>query len=118
VDLSLPDETIFFHFKFHHIRIFTYLAVTILPHIHPSMTGPQEGTIGDDLVVKPVPASVRQHLDSRKDPRDDDEAFLDEEVAEDVAVTDGFPLHLPPRHHHIVYRRSVQDTVDMSDYGQ
>ncbi|XP_054274250.1 A disintegrin and metalloproteinase with thrombospondin motifs 16-like isoform X2 [Macrosteles quadrilineatus] len=79
-----------------------------------------EGTIGEDLVVKPVPASVRQHLDSRPDPEAkdvDDEAFLDEEAAEDVAVTDGFPLHLGPRHHHIVYRRSVQDSMDMSDYA-
>lgn len=71
--------------------------------------------------MKPVPASVRQHLDSgprRRD--DDDEAFLDEEAEEDLAVRDGFPLHLPPRHHHIVYRRSPQDSADgeMSDYGQ
>lgn len=55
----------------------------------------QEGTIGHDLVVKPVPASVRQHLDSKRrgcDP--DDEMFLDgedEDGAEDEAVA-GFPL--------------------------
>lgn len=75
----------------------------------------QEGTIGSDLVVKPVPASVRQHLDQVGD---DDEAFLDEEVAEDVAVSGGFPL--PPKHHHIVYRRSIPDPTEgeLSDYGK
>lgn len=76
----------------------------------------QEGTIGGDLVVKPVPASVRQHLDHRTD--DDDEAFLDEEVEEDVVSRGGFPL--PPKHHHIVYRRNIADPADgeLSDYGK
>lgn len=80
----------------------------------------QEGTIGPDLVVKPVPASVRQHLDSgrRRDVDDDDEAFLDEEAAEDVAVKSGFPLPLALSHH-IVYRRSTPlPDPDLSDYGQ
>lgn len=81
----------------------------------------QEGTIGPDLVVKPVPASVRQHLDSgrrRNADDDDDEAFLDEEAAEDVAVKSGFPLPLALSRH-IVYKRSTPlPDPDMSDFGQ
>lgn len=107
----------------------------------------QEGTIGHDLVVKPVPASVRQHLDSNtKDP--DDELFLDEEDdASDEAVR-GFPLgkdsnrdvlfedaaspgedarpgrrrlrRAAAHHAHIVYKRAGSESAespDLSDYG-
>ncbi|XP_046677312.1 A disintegrin and metalloproteinase with thrombospondin motifs 16 isoform X2 [Homalodisca vitripennis] len=79
-----------------------------------------EGTIGDELIVKPVPASVRQHLDTNHPSLsrdDDDEAFLDEEAGEDEAVREGFPLQ--PKHHHIVYRRSISHTIDqeLSDYA-
>lgn len=76
----------------------------------------QEGTIGHDLVLKPVPAHVRQHLDNSRDKNeDDDEMFLDDEAMEDEAVPGGFPL--APQHKHIVYRRSVQETDQFSDYG-
>ena len=92
----------------------------------------QEGTIGHDLVVKPVPASVRQYLDQSDLLKQgvDDEMFLDEEgeeIQEDMAVETGFPLRrvqgtnsseLQPQHH-IVYRRSSQqdEAPEFSDYG-
>jgi hypothetical protein len=92
----------------------------------------QEGTIGHDLVVKPVPASIRQHLDHSDLSKHglDDEMFLDEEgeeIQEDIAVETGFPLRrvkgtnsseLQPQHH-IVYRRSSQENEgpESSDYG-
>ncbi|XP_063217945.1 A disintegrin and metalloproteinase with thrombospondin motifs like isoform X2 [Bacillus rossius redtenbacheri] len=83
-----------------------------------------EGTIGHDLVVRPVPAGVRQHLDQA----DDDEVFLDEEdegLAGDVAVRAGFPLRrsrrsrAPQGRQHIVYRRSAPaDPEDpLGDYA-
>jgi hypothetical protein len=92
----------------------------------------QEGTIGHDLVVKPVPASVQQHLDQSYVSKHgmDDEMFLDEdgeEIQEDIAVETGFPLRrvqgtnsseLKPQHH-IVYRRSSRqnEAEEFSDYG-
>ncbi|ODN03816.1 Venom metalloproteinase 3 [Orchesella cincta] len=41
----------------------------------------------NDLVVKPVPTSLRTHVSKP----DDDEAFLDEELADDWVVKKGFP---------------------------
>lgn len=92
----------------------------------------QEGTIGHDLVVKPVPASVRQHLDQPRDSKrgDDDEMFLDEngeDIQEDVAIETGFPLRRiqstsnsePKPQQHIIYRRSSSqfEEPEFSDYG-
>jgi hypothetical protein len=92
----------------------------------------QEGTIGHDLVVKPVPASVQQHLDQPRLSKHgvDDEMFLDEDgedIQEDIAVETGFPLRrvqsangseLKPQQH-IVYRRSSRqnEEPEFSDYG-
>nr|CAD7589824.1 unnamed protein product [Timema genevievae] len=77
-----------------------------------------EGTIGHDLVLKPVPASVRQHLD-------DDEMFLDsegEDISEDVAVGSGFPLRRSRRsaaaaHRHIVFKRDGAHDDTLGDYA-
>uniref|UniRef100_A0A1B6E598 Peptidase M12B domain-containing protein n=1 Tax=Clastoptera arizonana TaxID=38151 RepID=A0A1B6E598_9HEMI len=74
-----------------------------------------QGTIGHDLVLKPVPAHIRQHLDSEEEEDDDDEMFLDEEAADDQVVSGGFPL--APQHKHIVYRRDIQDPDQFSDYA-
>ena len=81
-------------------------------------------------MVKPVPASVRQHLDTERNRDDDDEMFLDaegEDIQEDVAVQSGFPLRRiqrtdnskPTPQHHIVYRRSSPEKQEepYSDYG-
>ncbi|XP_021914006.1 A disintegrin and metalloproteinase with thrombospondin motifs 16 isoform X2 [Zootermopsis nevadensis] len=91
-----------------------------------------EGTIGHDLVVKPVPASVRQHLDQPRDSKrgDDDEMFLDEngeDIQEDVAIETGFPLRRiqstsnsePKPQQHIIYRRSSSqfEEPEFSDYA-
>jgi hypothetical protein len=65
----------------------------------------QEGTIGSDFVVRPVPSSVRHltptppesHKEEDEDEEDDpndDEMFLDEEPGQEEAVSSGFPL--PP----------------------
>ncbi|XP_075227661.1 sol narae metalloprotease isoform X2 [Lycorma delicatula] len=93
-----------------------------------------EGTIGHDLIVKPVPASVRQHLDerrknSRNKDDDDDEVFMDDEVAagEDFVSIGGFPLpaairnytsqNNQRRHTHIVYKRSENSDSQFNDYA-
>jgi hypothetical protein len=83
-------------------------------------------------VVKPVPASVRQHLDQPHLSKDgvDDELFLDEDgedIEEDIAVKTGFPLGRvqstngsePKPQQHIVYRRSSHhnEAPEFSDYG-
>jgi hypothetical protein len=78
------------------------------------------------LVVKPVPASVQQHLDQPlRSKHGDDEMFLDEDgedIEEDVAVESGFPLRrirsTKPQQH-IVYRRSSgrNEELESSDYG-
>ncbi|XP_023723551.1 A disintegrin and metalloproteinase with thrombospondin motifs adt-2 isoform X2 [Cryptotermes secundus] len=86
-----------------------------------------EGTIGHDLVVKPVPASVQQHLDKQPlhSEHGDDEMFLDEDgehIQEDVVVDSGFPLRrirsTKPQQH-IVYRRSSahNEELESSDYA-
>ncbi|GLG99686.1 Uncharacterized protein GBIM_06093 [Gryllus bimaculatus] len=94
-----------------------------------------EGTIGHDLVLKPVPARVRQHLDDAAEDADadaeesaeDDEAWLDEageDPRDDVAVGGGFPLGRArraapePTHPHIVFRRSASAAGPPSDYGE
>nr|CAD7437999.1 unnamed protein product [Timema bartmani] len=84
---------------------------------NPNANNP-EGTIGHDLVLKPVPASVRQHLD-------DDEMFLDsegEDISEDVAVGSGFPLRRSRRsaavaHRHIVFKRDGAHDDTLGDYA-
>lgn len=78
-------------------------------------------------MVKPVPASVQQHLDKQplRSKHGDDEKFLDEDgenIQEDVAVESGFPLRrirsTKPQQH-IVYRRSSarNEELESSDYG-
>lgn len=93
----------------------------------------QEGTIGHDLVVRPVPSSVR-HLLSPSD----DEMFLDghdEDIENDVTVDTGKKIKDSGKkrkkqrrkkrdaeekyHGHIVYKRSKTKGEDeSSDYGE
>ncbi|RZF38947.1 hypothetical protein LSTR_LSTR017517, partial [Laodelphax striatellus] len=98
-----------------------------------------EGTIGHDLIVKPVPAGVRQHLDDKQNDDDDvieredyidDELFLDDETAAGEAYVspDGFPIQRPSNRtsffgrrnqdiiSHIVYKRNGSEEADLSDY--
>ncbi|XP_059485648.1 A disintegrin and metalloproteinase with thrombospondin motifs like isoform X3 [Neocloeon triangulifer] len=57
-----------------------------------------EGTIGKDLVVRPVPSSVRHLVPAEEDEGDeeyegsDDEMFLDEEQEDEEVMKAGFPL--------------------------
>ncbi|XP_021956004.1 A disintegrin and metalloproteinase with thrombospondin motifs 18 isoform X3 [Folsomia candida] len=49
-----------------------------------------DGMVGSNLVVKPVPTTLRQHSPTPK--RDDsDEAFLDDEMGDEWVVKNGFP---------------------------
>lgn len=81
----------------------------------------QEGTIGRDLVVKPVPASMR-HLVAKPD----DEVFLDarnEDIQNDVTMDTGRKIRSKRDskdvyHHHIIFKRSQPtEEDDFSDYG-
>ncbi|CAH0390968.1 unnamed protein product [Bemisia tabaci] len=98
-----------------------------------------EGTIGHDLIVKPVPAHLRKHQaggardEGRSEPEfqngtedsdDNDEVFLTKEVrrGEDVAVESGFPLKSSLdlddfQHKHIVYRRQSNHSNHFGDYA-
>ncbi|KAE8752573.1 hypothetical protein FOCC_FOCC000695 [Frankliniella occidentalis] len=116
----------------------------LLLHRDPDGSYLLDGTIGDDLVVKPVPASVRQHLGAPSKHQDpDDEMFLDEEDASQDEAVRGFPLGKdsngdvrfedspgPGRrrlrrsvehHAHIVYKRAGSEAAeahpDLSDYA-
>ncbi|XP_039297301.1 A disintegrin and metalloproteinase with thrombospondin motifs 16 isoform X3 [Nilaparvata lugens] len=103
-----------------------------------------EGTIGHDLIVKPVPTGVRQHLDDKHSDDDDDlierekedyiddQLFLDDETAAGEAFVspDGFPINgnapnrtsffgrrNPDIISHIVYKRNGSEEADLSDYA-
>lgn len=66
----------------------------------------QEGTIGEDLVVKPLPASLRPLLPPNNERlrdeeeeisenvllENDDEVFMNEEEGEELVFSDGLPL--------------------------
>lgn len=69
----------------------------------------QEGTIGHDLVVKPVPSHVRKHI---LDPADIE--------AERHRLPDNVTLGAKDfvHHQHIVYRRNSADSTDLSDFGK
>lgn len=80
----------------------------------------QEGTIGEDYVVKPIPSMYRRHLESNSD----DEMFLDQEVqnGDDEVSKQGFPLKSPKfvaHHKHVVYRRNPGEADrNAGDYGK
>lgn len=64
-----------------------------------------EGTIGHDLVVKPVPSHLRKHtLDLETDQN---------EIGDDLTLEAKGQLH----HGHIVYRRQSAASQDLSDYA-
>lgn len=83
--------------------------------------------------MKPVPVSVRQHLGMRRknkyNKENDDEAFMDNEIAngEDFVSIVGFPLPEEKRNSsikknqihdsHIVYKRSEIGDTQFNDYG-
>ena len=80
----------------------------------------QEGTIGDHLVVKPVPAVYRRHVQSTTP---DDEMFLDQELrdGDNEVSNQGFPLKsqkFVAHHKHVVYRRNPETDRTAGDYGK
>lgn len=79
----------------------------------------QEGTIGEHLVMKPVPSMYRKHVQSTSD----DEMFLDQEIenGDDQVSRQGFPLKsskLVAHHKHVVYRRNPETDRNAGDYGK
>lgn len=75
----------------------------------------QEGTIGEHLVLKPIPSVYRRHVQSTPD----DEMFLDQEIREDEISKQGFPLKskFVAHHKHVVYRRNPETDRNAGDYG-
>ncbi|XP_050440834.1 venom metalloproteinase 3 isoform X2 [Adelges cooleyi] len=93
-------------------------AALILHNDHKDGTILMEGTIGDHLVVKPIPSVYRRHVQSTPD----DEMFLDKEISngEDVVSKYGFPLKpqkLVAHHKHVVYRRNPEADTSSGDYA-
>ncbi|XP_065200009.1 A disintegrin and metalloproteinase with thrombospondin motifs like isoform X2 [Planococcus citri] len=98
-----------------------------------------EGTIGHDLVIKPLPIHLRKHLnqvktysakesdDLEESNSDGDEMFLDKEMSlgQDQIARNGFPLDKEDKSlskihpQHVVYRRHSQDNNDVkfSDFA-
>ncbi|GJQ78637.1 hypothetical protein Trydic_g11742 [Trypoxylus dichotomus] len=98
-----------------------------------------EGSIGSDLVIRPLPERLISHrtkeynseetgrntLDRNKtSPLVDDEMFLDAEgnLSDEVAIDTGFPLRQKfpktPAHQHVVYKRKQAIQEDAySDYA-
>lgn len=77
--------------------------------------------VGSNLVVKPIPSMFRNQV-PRKPHRDDDEAFLDDEIGDEWVVKKGFPNideSVPflnnTRGMHIIYRTKHIDSH--SDYA-
>lgn len=81
----------------------------------------QEGSIGADLVIRPIPPRLLDTKD--KTPTDDDdEMFLDVdgELSSEVAIDTGLPIKRKKQiqgHRHIVYKRNGNQEDTMSDYG-
>lgn len=76
--------------------------------------------VGHNIVVKPIPPNLRQH--AQKPKRDEDEAFLDDEMGDEWVVRNGFPymndssLFLNnTKGMHIVYRSTPIESH--SDYA-
>jgi hypothetical protein len=80
----------------------------------------QEGSIGADLVIRPVPPRLLKP--KSKPPTDDDEMFLDVdgELSSEVAIDTGLPIKRKQQiqgHRHIVYKRNGNQEDTMSDYA-
>ncbi|KYB26314.1 A disintegrin and metalloproteinase with thrombospondin motifs 16-like Protein [Tribolium castaneum] len=80
-----------------------------------------EGSIGADLVIRPIPPRL---LDAKDKPtHDDDEMFLDAdgELSSEVAIDTGLPIKRKKQkiqgHRHIVYKRNGNHEDTMSDYA-
>ncbi|CAH1363888.1 unnamed protein product, partial [Tenebrio molitor] len=79
-----------------------------------------EGSIGADLVIRPVPPRLLKP--KSKPPTDDDEMFLDVdgELSSEVAIDTGLPIKRKQQiqgHRHIVYKRNGNQEDTMSDYA-
>ncbi|CAI6362341.1 unnamed protein product [Macrosiphum euphorbiae] len=91
-------------------------AAVVLHNDHEDGTILMEGTIGDHLVVKPVPAVYRRHVQSTTP---DDEMFLDRDGDNEVS-NQGFPLKsqkFVAHHKHVVYRRNPETDRTAGDYA-
>ncbi|XP_044263174.1 venom metalloproteinase 3 isoform X2 [Tribolium madens] len=80
-----------------------------------------EGSIGADLVIRPIPPRL---LETKEKPtHDDDEMFLDAdgELSSEVAIDTGLPIKRKKQkiqgHRHIVYKRNGNQEDTMSDYA-
>lgn len=89
----------------------------------------QEGSIGSQLVVRPLPPRLRGTLKPANNQNltdvesaNDDEMFLDQdgELSAEVAIDTGLPIKRnKDTQHHIVYKRKDKDHEDnYSDYGK
>lgn len=73
-----------------------------------------EGTIGHDLVVKPVPSHVRKHALVHKD---DEKITEQNNLHTKIHPNSTIGLEDIVHHQHIVYRRNSAHNPDLSDYA-
>ncbi|XP_074036660.1 sol narae isoform X2 [Leptinotarsa decemlineata] len=86
-----------------------------------------EGSIGSQLVIRPLPSRLRGSVIRSKnknetdiDSINDDEMFLDQdgELSAEVAIDTGLPIRRNKNiHHHIVFKRIQDEEDNMSDYA-
>lgn len=83
----------------------------------------QEGSVGSDLVIKPIPWRLKDkakvEIDSQPS-HDDDEMFLDDdgELSAEVAIDTGLPIKRKESTKHIVYKRKKFADDILGDYGR
>lgn len=89
----------------------------------------QEGSIGSDIVIRPIPprllnAAASSSKKAKANGQDeDDEMFLDSdgELNSEVAIDTGLPIKRKTQviqgQQHIVYKRTGNQEDTMSDYG-
>ncbi|XP_050296767.1 A disintegrin and metalloproteinase with thrombospondin motifs 1 isoform X2 [Anthonomus grandis grandis] len=91
-----------------------------------------EGSIGSQLVIRPVPARLRETVKNKhKISTTDDEVFLDEDgnLSGEISIDTGLPIRrldgsidahdeeVASVHHHIVIKRKEEHGDNMSDYA-
>lgn len=85
----------------------------------------QEGSIGHDLVIKPLPKRFSTKLHNKKEYNtsdlNDDEMFLDADgdLSSEVSIDTGLPIKRKSKgYQHIVYKRDREEEDEfLSDYG-
>lgn len=87
----------------------------------------QEGSIGKDLVIKPLPKHLRKAKQLIPD-LSDDELFLNQDdLNSEVSIDTGLPIHRNNKrsrrsainlNEHVIYKRKLNEEEYYGDYGK